>query len=815
MTIPRKFQVPHSKLRWECKLKGTNFKGLERLKPAEGTIGQDRALKALKLGLELYGQGYNVFVTGLTGTGRRTAVRRILEKISPKCSISYDRLYVYNFSFPDNPLLLTLPVGNGKKFVKSMGNFIGYLRKNISQIFENEAIVKKKQTVAHKYQEEERKTVSSFQEKVKKNGFVIGQVQVGQITVPDILVLAEDKAYPFANAEALVEEGKIDKKKYKNLQGKYTELKEELRKVFSNVNKLNMEMTEKLKSVEKDSCVSIVDSFIEDIKEEYNNEKVSLYLDEVRGSVLEDVELFKSAGEKETHTDGNILSQLSEKSPANPFLKYEVNLIIDNSRQKECPIVIEPSPTVATLFGTIEREMSHSGGVYSDFTKIKAGSLLKADGGYLVLNASDVFLNPTVWELLKRVLKTGKLEIQPPFSMFQMESLAIKPEPIDVNVKVVMIGETDIYEVLYSYEEDFKKIFKIKAEFDSKIDLSESNIKLFLSVIAKVCREKGLAGIRTDALERLIEQGVRRAGGRKKLTTRFSEIEDILVQADYWRQQNGEKMISAGHIDEAIESAEERHNLTEVRLREMIEKEIIIIDTDSAKVGEVNGLAVYNMGAYSFGKPSKITAAVSVGRGGIVNIEREAKLSGNTHDKGILILTGYLREKYAQDIPLNLYASICFEQSYSGIDGDSASSTELYALLSSLSGVPINQGIAVTGSVNQKGFIQPIGGVNEKIEGFYEICKSRGLTGCQGVMIPSQNVDDLMLERAVVNDVKQGKFHICAVSHVEEGIEILTGIRAGTMKSDGNFPKDSINYLVKKRLLQFSKSAGPSGDNER
>ncbi|RMF95982.1 MAG: ATP-binding protein [Candidatus Schekmanbacteria bacterium] len=813
MAVAKKFIVPPSKLRWQCKLKGSNFKGIEKLEPPEGTIGQDRAIKALKLGLELYGQGYNVFVTGLTGTGRRTAVRKILEKINPHCNESYDRLYVYNFSSPDHPRLITLPVGKGKKFAKSMSRFITYLKKNLSKILDAEDIVKKKQAVAKSYQEEERKIVTVFEEKVKKNGFVIGQVQVGEITVPDILLLVDDKAYPFANAEALIAEGKLARNKYESMQKIYEDLKNDLRKIYKKVNSLNLEMVEKLKDVERESCINLIDSFLEDIKEDFKEERVSNYLDEVRESILEEIEIFKSAGEKKIQLDGTISSPFDDQI-ANPFVKYEVNLLIDNSKQKKCPIIIESSPTVATLFGTIEKEMTRTGAIYSDFTKIKPGSLLRADGGYLVLNASDVFMDPQVWTLLKRVLKTGQLEILPPSSFFQVESLAIKPEPIDVNVKVIMIGEADIYEILYNYEDDFKKIFKIKAEFDSRMNLTDRNIKLFLSVIAKVCKEKELAGIRTDALERVIEYGVRRAGGRKKLTTRFSEIEDILLQADYWRKQSGDKMIAESHIEEAINSAIERHNLTEMRLREMIEKGIIIIDVDGYKVGEVNGLAVYNMGAYSFGKPSKITAAVSVGRQGVVNIEREAKLSGNTHDKGILILTGYLQEKYAQDLPLNLYASICFEQSYSGIDGDSASSTELYALLSALSGIPINQGIAVTGSVNQKGVIQPIGGVNEKIEGYYDICKIKGLTGNQGVMIPVQNIDDLMLKNEIVEDVKDGKFHIYAVSHIEEGIEILTGMKAGKIKKDGNFPKNTINYLVKEKLLKFSRAAMPP-ENKR
>ncbi|MBI5375238.1 MAG: AAA family ATPase [Candidatus Schekmanbacteria bacterium] len=813
MTIPAKYRLSKDKLYWKCNLKGGNFEGLEKLEPAEGTIGQDRALKALKIGLELYSSGYNIFVTGLTGTGRRTTVRKILEKMRPKCGPLFDRLYVNNFKDNDHPRLITLPAGEGAKFAKSMKDIISFLRKNLSQIFEGESIVKRKQQVAKQFEEENKKIFNQFDSDIKSEGFVIGQVQLGQMTVPDLLFMIDGKPYPISHVEAMADEGKIESAKFEKMEGRYIELKEGLRKIFNKITKLNMELGERLKEIERESCVHVIDGMLEEVRETRHEYCVNEYLHELKESILNDIELFKSAQETRQQQEAAMPISMSEEVPINPFLKYDINLLLTNSKDAGCPIIIEPSPTVATLFGTIERDVSRSGMWFSSFMNIKAGSLLRADGGYLVLNANDVFMNPMVWPILKRVLKTGKLDIQSTPSIFQMESLAIKPQPIEVNIKVIMIGDSEIYELLYSYEEDFRKVFKIKAEFDTQMDLNNKNITLFLSVVAKMCSNKNLAGLKTDALERIIEYGVRRAGARGKLITRFSEIEDLLLQADYWRKQKGDKIITAVHIDEAIDNTIERHNLMQTKIQEMIDKGIIIIDCEGEKVGQVNGLAVYSMGAYSFGKPSRISAAVSVGQGGIVNIEREVKLSGSTHDKGVLILTGYLREKYSQDMPLNLYASICFEQSYSGIDGDSASSTELYALLSSLSDVPIKQSIAVTGSVDQKGDVQPIGGVNEKIEGFFDVCVSfggkEGLNGKQGVMIPRRNVNDLMLRHDVVKAVEEGKFNIYAVDNIEQGIEILTGVKAGRKKKDGTFEKDTINYFIYEKLKKFAKSVKP------
>ena len=451
--------------------------------------------------------------------------------------------------------------------------------------------------------------------------------------------------------------------------------------------------------------------------------------------------------------------------------------------------------------------MGGDGHFTTDFTKIRGGSFLEADGGYLVINALDAFTEAGVWKIMKRTLVNSKLEIQGIDSFFGLVVSHLKPEPIDIDVKVIFIGDAQLYQMLYSFEDEFKKIFKIKADFDSEMDLNDSTIKQYSSFIKKICKEEDLLSLDNEAATEVIEFGVRKAGKQTKLYTRFSDIADLIRESHYWANESKSKLIRKKHVEQAINESIERHNLIETKIGDMIKDGTIMIDTKGTRIGQVNGLSVYDMGNYAFGKPTRITAATSVGRKGIINIEREVNLSGSTHDKGVLILSGFLKENFAQDKPLNLDASLCFEQSYSGVDGDSASSTEIYALLSSLSGIPIKQNIAVTGSVNQKGDIQPIGGVNYKIEGFFKTCKAAGLTGDQGVMIPVQNVNDLMLRDEVVDAVKEGKFSVWAVSRIEEGIEILTDTKAGKKDKNGKYPKGTVFYEVDNKLSELAEKS--------
>jgi ATP-dependent Lon protease len=492
--------------------------------------------------------------------------------------------------------------------------------------------------------------------------------------------------------------------------------------------------------------------------------------------------------------------------PTDLFLIYQVNLLIDNSDTQGAPVVMETNPNYFNLFGSIEATVNRMGLWQTDFTKIKAGSLLKANGGYLVINALDALVEPGVWPTLKRTLKNQKLEIQNPSVIYLVSTSSLKPQPIDLDIKIVMIGDAYIYHLLYYQDQDFKKIFKIKAEFDSEIKRGKNTIYEYTAFIKKICDQDKLNHFERDGIASIIEYGIRIAGKQNKVSTRFNILANIIREASYWAKKEKKTSVNRTHVLKAINERFERTSLIEDKIQEMIDDGTIMIDTKGSVVGQVNGLSVYMLGEIAFGKPTRITVSTAMGRAGVINIEREADMSGRTHNKGVLILGGYLRGKYAQNKPFSLSASLAFEQSYSGVDGDSASSTEVYAIMSSLSKIPLRQDIAVTGSLNQKGQIQPIGGVNEKIEGFFKVCKAKGITGTQGVIIPHQNVQNLMLNEEVVKEVKEGSFHIYPVKTIDEGIEILTGIKAGKKLKDDSFEKDTINYLVDKELTRLAKS---------
>ncbi|HMK37945.1 MAG TPA: AAA family ATPase, partial [Bacteroidota bacterium] len=533
----------------------------------------------------------------------------------------------------------------------------------------------------------------------------------------------------------------------------------------------------------------VVEELLEEIREKFRAAGLEEYLAEVRKSILDNLARFNP---KEEQTASVLGVQIAREEDT--FTEFAVNVIADNSGVQGAPVVLEKNPRYKNLFGTIDREVDRNGVWRSDFTLIKAGSIVKADGGYLVLNALDALSEPGVWNTLKRILRNRQIEIQPPESGILGSSSALKPQAIDLDVKVIMIGDSPMYQILYEYDEDFKKIFKIRADFDTEMENGEKSISSYLSFIKTLCEREQLTVFDTSALCEVVEYGVRLAGRQKKLSTRFSILADVLREANYWAGQEKSPHVTGDHVRRAINERIERVKLVEEKIQEMIDDGSIMIDTEGKVTGQVNGLSVYQTGEHEFGKPARITAKTSVGRAGIINIEREASLSGPSHNKGVLILGGYLRGKYAQDHPLELSASLAFEQSYAGVDGDSASSSEIYALLSSLSGVPIDQGIAVTGSVNQHGEIQPIGGVNLKIEGFFDCCRSRGLNGRQGVIIPHQNVADLMLRHDVTDAVEKNLFHVHAVRSIDEGLTILTGFPAGT-----------IHARVAARLKEYSR----------
>jgi ATP-dependent Lon protease len=788
------YELKPEELAWSCPEELIPFESTAECLACEGIIGQEKALKSLETGLEIKSRGYNIFITGLVGTGRTTTIKKFLERIKVGQPVPDDLLYVNNFKKPEEPLFLSLPAGKGRLLSDGLDRLINMLKANIPELLKSQFFQERKQSIVDSQQRKQREVLQKFNDLVSAEGFAVIQVQMGLFTRPDLLPVIEGQPTPFNKLEALAKEDKFPKKKLEELKKKYSQLTDQLEKVISQLKAIDDETQLLLKNQEIEVCSPLIKGGLNDLRQGLPFPAVQSYLEEIEKNLLEDLDLFK----------GQKTEDENQPEEFDPFLDYRVNLLVDNSDLQGAPVIMEITPNYINLFGTIEYSYGHFGLGQTDFTKIKAGSFIKANGGYLVLNALDVLSEAGVWASLKRTLRYQTYEIQNPVSPFLISTKRLKPEPIKCDVKVIMIGDDYLYNLLYFLDDDFKKIFKVKAEFDSEMEKTEKTIIDYATFIKKISNEDKLQPVGRDGIAAIVEFGVRQAGRQKKLSTRFHLIADVVREADYWARKNGHQVVSRQDVQTAIKEKVERVNLVERKIREMIEEGTILIDTQGKTVGQVNGLAVYDTGELTFGQPTRITARTSMGRAGVISIERESDLSGKTHNKGVLILAGYLRGKYAQNKPFALSASIAFEQSYSGVDGDSASSTEVYAILSSLSGLPLRQDLAVTGSLNQKGEIQPIGGVNEKIEGFFAVCRAKGLTGTQGVIIPYQNVSNLMLSEEVVQAVKNGQFHIYPIKTIDEGLEILTGVKAGERQADGSFEEGTVNYMVDKELERLA-----------
>jgi ATP-dependent Lon protease len=793
-------EVPLEQLRWRCDPESLGFSNTEELSPSEAIIGQERALEAIQLGLDMGSLGYNIYVAGPAGTGKMTTIKYLLSHLEKEGTVPDDKCYVNNFKDPDTPHLIGLPAGKGKVFKADMEELISALKRNVPLVYESDEYQRRGREILEKSKEKERVIIKDLEKKLSQENLTLVQLQVGPYVKPDIFPVVMDKPVPWEQLEKTTEEGKFPKEEFERLRKKYSELSEDVSRAFQESKKIGKEVRKELTALEKEAVLPVLKELIGELKDTYQNEKIHSYLEEVLEHVLENIGRFKETPEAQQQA----IPGLTLPVPEDTFREYQVNVIIDNSKVRGAPMIFETSPTYRNIFGMIERNIGRSGIMQTDFMQIKAGSFLRANGGYLVIDAREALPEPGVWTALKRSLKNKKMEIQNYDPFFLFGSSALKPEPIDINVKVLLVGDDFIYRLLYMFDEDFKKIFKVKGDFDSVIPKNGEAMGQYAGFVKRICDDEGLKPFDKQGVAAVVEFGVREAGRKKKISTRFNHVADVIREASYWAEKGKSKYVTEEHVDKAIEKSIDRVSLMEDKIQEMIEDGTIMIDTEGAVKGQVNGLSVYQLGDYMFGKPSRITTSISMGKSGIINIEREADMSGPTHNKGVLILSGYLREKYAQDKPLTLSASICFEQSYSGVEGDSASSTEVYALLSSLSGLPLKQEIAVTGSVNQKGEIQPIGGVNHKIEGFYDVCRAKGLTGSQGVMIPYQNVEDLMLRKDVVKAAAEKEFHIYAVKTIDQGIEILTGTPAGERKKDGTYDKSTVNYLVDKKLKDLA-----------
>jgi lon-related putative ATP-dependent protease len=800
--------LPPEKLRWHCDPARIPFETTAEVEPSTGDSGQDRALRALRMGVELTAPGYNLFVCGLSGTSRGGMIVRMIEDMQPESEIAPDRCYVNNFKNSDRPRLLTLTRGQANAFKKEVETGIDFLRRRIPQVFEGEPFQRQKTRIVERFTLREKELMDDFTRRIAREQFALGRMQVGAVALPEIFPVLEGAMVPIEEIPKLVQDGKLESAAAEELERKYDQFRQEFTVVYRKTLSLSRELASEMSYLEQEAASVLVDGVIEELKEKYPTTQISEYLEEVRHHILDNLEPFKEreGEEDQPASEGGTSGMRAERTDRDPFRVYGVNVILAHGDREKCPVIFETIPTYANLFGTIHRSYDARGGWSSDFMDLRGGSLLRADGGYLVMYALDALTETGVWRTLKRTLNHGKLEIQPVDVFFPFSTAALKPEPIDTHVKIILIGDRDMYEMLYDFEEDFRKIFKVRVEFDEEMNWSDEIIREYAGRLRKISDDENLCPFDRTAFAAILEHGVRLAGRRGKITARFFDLADLAREACYAARNEKKEVVTAEHVRKALDAKVERHNLTETKIREMIDQNLLFIDTTGARVGQVNGLSVLEIGGYPFGKPVRITASASLGKTGIINIERESNLSGRFHDKGVQIISGYLRRTFAQDKPLSLSASLCFEQSYSGVDGDSASSAEVYALLSALSEIPIRQELAVTGSVNQHGDIQPIGGVNQKIEGFYDVCKLKGLTGKQGVLIPAENVDDLMLRDEVIDAVAKGQFHIYPVGTVEQGIEILTGVGAGKHASNGKFTIGGVFARVDARLHDMAQT---------
>jgi lon-related putative ATP-dependent protease len=789
-----KYVVPFEKLRWTCHPDTFQFECTEDIEPLREFIGQDRATDSINFGLAVEKPGYNLFLTGLAGTGKATTIKSRLQKFLEereargiKCVI-YDWCYVYNFSTPDQPRILKLPQGLGKSFSGDVEGLLKTLKEDIPKTFGSEEYNKRKQDVMEEHQRRYQKAMDALDKESTEKGLMVQLSPMGAVVVPTT------DGKPLAREEFLA----LPESEREEIEKKRMEMMRKVEETYAGLRDLEREIGEKMKDIDLKAGGFAITRPFEDLGKKYSEHpEITNFLDELKEYTLTKLDLFLQAP-----ATAQIPAPVFQQPDS--FMAYKINVFVDNSSVAGPPIVIEPNPNWFNMFGKIERK-ALMGTYISDHTMIKAGAVQLANGGYLILNIRDVLLNPAVWEGLKRVIKTKEVRVEDPwehFGYFAPQGMRTQPMPVDF--KIIVIGEDSVYQLLTVYDEDFWEMFKVKADFDYQMDRSEENVTAFACYISTCCKSENLLPFDRSGVAKVIEYAARTVGDQEKLSARFGALKDLLVEADYWARQVQSQRITGEHVEKAVKEKIHRLDLIAERIRRMITEGTLMVDVEGAVTGQVNGLSVYDLGIFSFGQPNRITAKTFMGRRGIINIERESQLSGRIHDKGVLILSGYLGWKYAQDKPLSLSASICFEQSYSGVEGDSASSTELYAILSSLADVPMKQNIAVTGSVNQKGEVQPIGGVNQKVEGFFDVCKAKGLTGDQGVMVPHQNIRNLMLREDIVQAVRDKKFYIYAVKTIDEGIEVLTGVPSGERQADGTYPEGTLNHRVDRQLAKFA-----------
>lgn len=792
-------ELDYTQLKNICFPDNFTFQTTAELETLDGIIGQERAVKALDFGLAVKMKGYNIYISGPSGTGKTTYARNSAEKKAKTEPVPSDWCYVYNFQNPKAPIALSFEPGIGKQFKEDMAKLVSLIKKELQKVFQSEDFEKQKLTIIHSYEKGQNDLVDKMDALAAEYSFFVKRSDTSLYFLP------------LVNGEPLDEEAldALSPEENEIIDNNSQILQEKTAPLLREIQKLEKECDEKLAELEQKLGLSAIENAFQELAAAYQTyERVVSYLDAVQKDILENLDQFMDSGEAQPDVLASLLPMLN-KNPENEdiTLKYRVNLIVDHSETKGAPVIVSFNPTYTNLMGETEYD-SEFGNLTTDFMKIKGGLFHQANGGYLIIQAQDIFSTPHAWDALRRVIKTKEINMD---SIRELTGTTtaptLKPEPIPAQLKVIMIGSDYFYEVLSECDEEFDKFFKIRAEFDYEMSRTHENIiKIAQFIKGFIERERSLE-FDAEAVCSIIEYSSRLASRQDKLSTRFNYLSEILGEAFTWAQLEQADIITAKHVRKAIFEKEQRRSFYKEKLNEMLDEDVIMIDTIGSEVGQINGLAVLDMGNFAFGTPSRITATTYVGKSGIVNIEKEARMSGQTHDKGIQIITGFLGQTYAQKFPMSLSCRVCFEQNYNGIDGDSASSTELYCIISSLAELPIRQDLAVTGSVNQKGEIQAIGGVTHKIEGFFDLCKKRGLTGNQGVLIPVSNIKDLVLNDEVVTAVKEGNFHIYPITHINEGIELLMQYPAGEKDENGEFPKDSVHGKVYEKLKTFAKAS--------
>ena len=785
--------LPSNALYNRCDPAQFPFDTTDELADLDDFLGQDRAIEAIKFGITIDRHGYNIYALGPSGTGKHTLIDQFVQERAAQQAAPSDWCYVHNFDEPHRPVALQLPAGVGRQLCLDMERLVEDLRNGLTAALESEEHQMRRQVLEAEFRERQEAGLNEIQGQARERGFSLLRTPSGLAFAP----LKED-----GDVIEPEEFQKLDEDEQKRLRGEVEELQEQLQVILRQVPRWQREAGERLRAIDQEATEVVLSGLLGDLREKYGAQKnVVNYLNAIQEDVSQNAADFVR---REQSNNGQGQQGGIPGQNARPNLRrYQVNILVDASGCEGAPVIYESNPSYLNLVGRVE-QMAQFGTLMTDFTLIKPGVLHRANGGYLILDADKVLTQSFAWEGLKRALQFGQIRIESPNQMLNLTStVTVEPEPIPLDVKVIIIGDRRIYYLLSQADPDFPQLFKVAADFDDEVVRDAENQQLYARLIATIVRKNTLCRFDRSAVCRVIEHSSRLMSDSERLTTRMQEIVDLLEEADHWAVQAGATMVTEEHVTQAIDSRIFRSDRIRERMQEQVLRETFLIDTEGEQVGQINALAVLQMGNFAFGKVSRVTARVRMGNGEVLDIEREVKTGGPSHTKGMLILTSYLSARYAAEHPLSLAASLVFEQSYGGVDGDSASSTELYALLSAITKVPIKQSLAVTGSVNQFGEVQAIGGVNEKVEGFFDLCNERGLTGDQGVLIPIANVKHLMLRDDVVDAVDAGKFHIYPIATIDQGIEVLTGVAAGEPDKDGVYPEGTINRRVIDRVVDL------------